>query len=105
MPFCRICNGHYFERSAWQHQCPPVWEVRAEDEPDEWRGVRAATADEAACIFVQNRDSFGEYGRVIDHMAVLVRPQYSEEEGERYEVTGEIVPRYDAEHRPAPVVS
>lgn len=104
MPFCTTCHGYYFD-SARQHQCPPIWDVRAEDEPDAWCNVRAATAEDAACIFVQNRDSFGEYGRVIEHMAVLIRPQYSDEHGERYEVTGEIVPRYDAARRPAPVAA
>lgn len=100
---CPICDEMDF---SGRHTCQPVWQVCMEDEPDEWQRVRARDAEEAACTFVANRDSFGEYGQVIDSAAVLVAPLDCDDAAAaavRYEVYGEICPSYTAHRTPARV--
>lgn len=100
---CSFCGELDFSS---RHTCRPLWQVRAEDEPGEWVRVRASNAEEAACTFVSDRDSFGEYGSVIDRMAVLVAPldcDDADAAAVRYEVYGEIVPSYTASRTPARV--
>lgn len=90
---CPICGKRDY---SGLHRCKPQWEVRAEDEPDEWMTIRTAHADDAACAFVHRRDSFSEYGRVIAQMRVLVRKLGDPDTEVCFEVWGEVVPSYTA---------
>ncbi len=92
MPFCRTCNGHYFEFD--RHTCPPVWrawDIENEEEPDDGRDVRAHDGEDAAEEYVKTLEEV----RDGDDFTIGVRQGSGPIE--RYRVTASLTWSYSTE--------
>lgn len=92
---CPICHEWGWLHS---HRCPPLWQCRLDDEPDEWSAVHAVDAEEAAKRFAEDRNNAYGGSDYQYQMDVVVRPNNDDTET-TWQVSMELVPSYDARQR------
>lgn len=119
MPWCRNCGEYIYESTAALHgrlhQCPPEWELIAEDElehisvpgrtcrPPEWTLVYAYDEEAAAEKWAEEYDCNGDYAIVGGSPAVVYTRKVADEDfigptrARRWSVSGESRPHYSAD--------
>ena len=119
MPFCNVCNEHYFSWEEDRHKCSPrwkVWEPNSGEDAANSSTIRAADAEAAAERWASEYDNDGDYtiiGGTDVTVCVLAEKVYLDHEEQideqtgalpaeaqasvvQYEVSGETVAEYHA---------
>jgi hypothetical protein len=97
---CTICDEYRW--TDQRHVCPPAWEVYESDNPDERRTIYALRARYAAEKYAEKIDPDIEYQILRDatesneETEIVVVTENGEE---RFLVSAELVPRYDARRK------
>lgn len=95
---CKTCGEFgWFDRSAGNHACSPIWEARlfgAGD--DEWMDVHADDAETAAEKFCEQYDSGGDYDIIRCGSAEVEVRKPGDAEASLWDISAESVPEYHA---------
>lgn len=101
---CSICGRLYNNSSAmarlgFKHLCPPIWHVHWDaihswDDMNEYKEVRADTAEEAAEVFL-NKENQGSGCDFVERAIVSVR-RFDSDKWEQFQITAEYTVSYSA---------